>query len=255
MIWALLESGVRVGTLNKLAWGHFAELDKNEDVIAVKIAAKETKMRIAYTALFGPNTHNYLRALQAKLYLRGVTPKPTDPILGWNYHTLLTRITRVLSSAGVRGKANGRGTGARYELRPHSLRKYLETKLENGNINHEHIQRLMGHDVSTYSKPTIDVLKDEYRRVMIPAIDKTHEQMVVDYAKSLGVIDPKAYPTTCEPRGYEPSLALWLPKLREYFGDEITSRLDRMGHLIAWSDTGGESIDCLGIVKRHVKQP
>jgi hypothetical protein len=156
---------------------------------------------------------------------------------------------RLIGRAGVRGKANGVGTGARYELRPHSLRKYLETRLENGGINHEHIQRLMGHNVSTYSKPTIEVLKDEYRRAMIPAIDKTHEQMIADYAQSLGVIDPKAYPTVCEPREYDPLLAPWLPKLREYFGDEITSRLDRRGYLLVPSDSGMSKVDCLEILK------
>jgi len=47
-------------------------------------------------------------------------------------------------------------------IRPHSLRKFFETGLESANIPPTWIEHLMGHKTTTYSKPTVEQLREAY---------------------------------------------------------------------------------------------
>lgn len=138
------------------------DFEKGVIPIHVHVEAKITKGKYHdYDTFLGPEATEYL-----KIYLdlrrrgrRGVPPEQiTDssplirdgraqvkPVTPANIHLILHRL---YLKAGLIKK----GSGRRYELRAHSLRKYFRTQLGAlGTIPTDYIEYMMGHMLSTYN--------------------------------------------------------------------------------------------------------
>ena len=106
-------------------------------------------------------------------------------------HVEIKRIIRELyKKAGI---ISTRKAGRRYEVRPHSLRKFFRTQLSSRGVNPDYIEYMMGHKLSTYEDIRslgIERLRAVYAAANISIRSETiHEKIerLKVIAKSLGI--------------------------------------------------------------------
>jgi len=172
MIAVLAVTGMRVGTLLKLRYGHIKEdYEARRFPIHIHLEKEILKgkgkkfVRKCDTFLSEEATDRYL-----KPYLderrRGTEKIPPDVITDQSFLFVVPAVdqatraltTRPLSENTFWGnmhrifiKANLTAKeGRTYDLRPHCLRKYFKTNLEAVGMKRDYVEYMMGHKISTY---------------------------------------------------------------------------------------------------------
>ena len=173
----LAQSGMRVGTLAGLTYGHVKEgLEKGEVPLRIHISSMEAKGRVrSFDTFIGSEAIDYL-----KLYLesrqRGTKKIPGEKLTersplfrdqrgkdakALRYVGIYADIRKALLNTGLAEKK-----GKPSELRPHSLRKFFKTQLEAAGVSRMFIEFMMGHTLpgtdSAYFKPTLEQLREAY---------------------------------------------------------------------------------------------
>jgi len=160
MVMMLATSGMRIGTLLKLKYGHVkADLEAGKIPVHIHVEAEITKGKYAdYDTFINDEAVHYL-----KLYLderkRGTEKIPVEeitddsplfvrtvmPLKSLSHHSAKGMLAKVLYKAGLREKAR-----RHHELRVHSLRKFFRTQLESLGVPRDYCEYMMGHKISTY---------------------------------------------------------------------------------------------------------
>lgn len=164
-------SGVREGTLVKLQYRHIKkDFEAGIVPIHMHIEADITKGKYGdYETFIGAEGVEYIKAyFKARKIgtvrlesgkIRGMPPeeiKDNSPLIRNEHKTKVEPVTtgeiwsvghRLLCKAGIIGQERK----VRYEVRPHSIRKYFRTQLGATSMKNDYIDYMMGHKVSTYN--------------------------------------------------------------------------------------------------------
>jgi len=164
IITLLALGGFRVGTLCKLEYRHIKhDLEQNIQPIHVRVEADLVKGKICdYDTFIGTEAITFLKNY-LNLRKRGspsgkIPPETitdTTPLIRTTSHREPKPLTRDQLSRVIRRLYTKAGLipskpQKRYEIRPHSLRKYFKTQLTALGIPQEYIEYMMGHKISTY---------------------------------------------------------------------------------------------------------
>ena len=202
--------GFRVGTLCQLRYRHVKEdLEHNIIPIHVHVEAEITKGKYAdYDTFLSAEAAGYLELCleerkQGKLHglkgaeeIRDDSPlfrnqqvsqvKPLTPGgIHWIIHDLLLKAGLVRNSPQPR-----------YELRPHSIRKFFRTQLAALGVNTDYIDYMMGHKLDTYADVKmlgVKKLRQIYARSGLsirPKAEVSKLEMLKEFTRSLG-LDPE----------------------------------------------------------------
>jgi integrase len=165
----LKDSGLRISDARLLSYGDIAEgLERGDSVIPLTVVTQ--KQRTVAKTFIGEEA---IRAI--KLYIearrKGSPTIPPENVTDKSplFRTWTTgkirRLQRESFSSLVR-QAFLRVNEA--NISPHSLRKYVQTNLEAGNVNANWIDQILGHKLinsrDAYSKPTDEQLKEAYTK-------------------------------------------------------------------------------------------
>ncbi|MDQ1280830.1 MAG: Site-specific integrase [Thermoproteota archaeon] len=171
-------SGMRIGTLARLTYGHVRrDLEAGIIPIHIHVEAEITKGKYQeYDTFLGYEAVQYLKAYldirrNGTLKMPPETLTDDSPLIRNECRNKVQPITtggitklvhRLLLKAGIIEK----GEAERYPIRPHSLRKYFRTQLGAvSTIPTDYIDYMMGHTVSTYNDirmKGIDFLRNLY---------------------------------------------------------------------------------------------
>ncbi len=182
MIAILAQSGMRIGTLASLTYGHVKEgLDKEEAPLRVHVDAKITKDRVkSFDTFLGPDAIHLLKAyLKARKLgtenipgeiLTDKSPLIRDEVSkdvkGVRAQAIYRRIRDPLLKAGLVKKGEKRS-----KLRPHSFRKFFKTQMEVAGVSRTFTEYMMGHTLpgseSAYFKPTLNQLREAYMKGLV----------------------------------------------------------------------------------------
>jgi len=210
MISMLALSGLRIGTLIELRYGHVREeLEKRIVPLCIHIKAEETKGKYAdYFTFINEEVVNYL-----KLYLEerrqgspsGKIPpeeisddsplfrtKEDTEVKPLTYNAAYKTIHNLMLKAGLIKKGEKR----RHELNVHSLRKYFKTQLTAKGVPSDYVEFMMGHKISTYNDVKslgVEKLREIYKRADLsikPQTKVSKLDMLKEIVRSLG-LDPE----------------------------------------------------------------
>ncbi len=182
-------AGFRVGTLIKLQYRHVKQdLEQGITPIHIHVEADITKGKYHdYDTFIGPEAVEYLQAYLA-MRRRGTLRLPPEtitnstPLIRNEKAHNVTSVSTYSVYHAVHGlliKANllDDETHPRYELRPHSLRKYFRTQLGATNaIPIDYVEYWMGHTISTYDDVRmkgIDYMRNLYTQSGLTIRPKT----------------------------------------------------------------------------------
>jgi integrase len=165
-------TGVRIGTLVKLQYRHVKkDLENGIAPVHMHIEAEITKGKYNdYDTFMGSEGVEYLKAyLNARRAgnerteggrMRGMPPEEitdSSPLIR-NEHQKTAEIVSpgiihcVIHSLYFRTGLIQKGSGRRYQLRAHSIRKYFRTQLGSiSTVPTDYIEYMMGHTISTYN--------------------------------------------------------------------------------------------------------
>jgi hypothetical protein len=157
--------GFRIGTLVKLQYRHVKrDLEKMTIPIHIHVEAKITKGKYHdYDTFLAQEAAEYLRAY---LEIRRNGSK-TSKIPPENIHEETPLIRSIQSKRAIpltpaaiyklihdlyvkAGLIQAKPFGRRYDLRPHSIRKFFRTQLAALGVDRDYIEYMMGHTISTY---------------------------------------------------------------------------------------------------------
>ncbi len=205
----LATSGLRIGTLAKLKYRHVKEdLEAGRVPVCIRVDAEITKGKYAgyYTFINKEATEylkQYLKARKEGTLRKSVPPENiTDdsPLIidmkssepkHVQVRTISANIRRIMRRAGLIGRGK-----KRYEIRPHSLRKYFKTQMTAKGVPGDYIEFMMGHVISTYHDVKslgVEYLREVYRRAGIsirPQTKASKVEMLKEIVRSLG-LDPE----------------------------------------------------------------
>ncbi len=165
--------GFRVGTLAQLKYRHVKkDLEKGVTPVHVHVEAELTKGKygdydaflageaVEYLKLYleARRTGNPVRVSQARQGSHRIHPETiTDdsPLIRDDHSNKVrpvspARLHDLIHNLYVKAGLLQNGSGTRYELRAHSLRKYFRTQLASLGVNSDYIDYMMGHVVDTY---------------------------------------------------------------------------------------------------------
>jgi hypothetical protein len=153
--------GFREGTLVRLKYGHVKDdLEKGTNPVHVHVEAEITKGKYAdYDTFVGKEAVEYLKLYldQRRLGTEKIPPEDIteeSPLIRAN-----SRVVQPLSAEQVYDIVHelyrkvglvSKKVGARYQLRPHSIRKFFRTQLTALGVPTDYIEYMMGHKLSTY---------------------------------------------------------------------------------------------------------
>jgi integrase len=208
-------SGVREGTLAKLQYRHVKhDLERGMVPIHMHIEAEITKGKYhEYDTFIGAEGAEFLKTyLTARKIgnvrwesgkLRGMPPEQitdSSPLIRNEHKTKIEPITEgaiwstihsLLRRTGIIGEERK----VRYDVRPHSIRKYFRTQLGAiSTIKNDYIDYMMGHTVSTYNDikgQGVEALRNLYLSSGLGIRPKTtlsKLDQVKIFARSLGLI-------------------------------------------------------------------
>jgi len=178
----LAQSGVREGTLCKLTYGHVKEdLEAGEKIMHFYVRPEEAKAGIAYDGFAGPEAASLLKGYltmreKGTAYMkpetiidrsplfrrraRGIEPVTEDSIQVLVYH-------RAVEANVIPPKGH---PGEWAQIRPHCLRKFFQTRMEEAGLHVNWVKHLMGHKIrgsdAAYSKPTVRQLREAYEKAL-----------------------------------------------------------------------------------------
>jgi len=202
----LAQSGMRIGTLAKLTYGHvMSGLERGETPIRIHISSGEAKGRVrSFDTFTGPEAIDYL-----KLYLEarhmGTKKIPGERLTeksplfrdqrkkkveALGYPSIYRDIRKALLKTRLverKGKPS--------KLRPHSLRKFFKTQLEIAGVSRTFIEFMMGHTLpgteSAYFKPTVDQLREAYMKGLPFLSLKPRREVKEEFRSILEVVKAK----------------------------------------------------------------
>lgn len=181
--------GFRVGTLIKLQYRHvMKDLENGNVLMHIHVEAEITKGKYyGYDTFIGQEAVEYL---QAYLNMRRTGTQRLPPENIQNSAPLIRNeqshdvtsvstysIYRAVHNLMVKAKLIEDQNQPRYELRPHSLRKYFRTQLGATNvIPIDYVEYWMGHTISTYDDVRmkgIDYMRNLYAQSGLTMRPKT----------------------------------------------------------------------------------
>jgi integrase len=196
-------SGIRIGTLVKLTYGHVRhDLEAGIAPVHIHVEAEITKGKYgAYDTFLGAEAIQYLKAY-LDMRRHGTEKIPPEvltddsplirnecrnvviPVSGAGISTL---VHKLLFRAGIIVK----GEAKRYRVRPHSIRKYFKTQLEYlRTIPTEYIEYMMGHRISIYNSIAVEQLRNLYASSGLsirPKMQLSKIERLKMFAESLGL--------------------------------------------------------------------
>jgi integrase len=201
-------SGIRIGTLAKLTYGHVRQdLEAGVVPVHVHVEAEITKGKYhEYDTFLGLEAVQYLKAY-LDIRRKGTEKIPTEVLIDSSplIRNECRNKVRPVSEAGISVLVHDllfkagiieKGQAKRYPVRPHSLRKYFRTQLGAiSTIPTDYIEYMMGHTVSTYNDirmKGIEYLRDLYASSGLSIRPKTKLSKIDKlrlFAESLG-LDP-----------------------------------------------------------------
>lgn len=182
-------SGMRIGTLVKLQYRHvMSDLERGTVPVHLHIESSIVKGEYAdYDTFLSAEAVNYL-----KVYLdtrrrgtRKIPPEtitPESPLIRNKRKNSIepiseSQVHRVVNALYKKTGMIRQSTAKRYEVRPHSLRKYFKTQMTKlGTINSDYIEYMMGHVTDTYNdieSVGIEYLRELYRNSGLSIRPKT----------------------------------------------------------------------------------
>jgi integrase len=158
--------GFRVGTLVKLQYRHIKrDLEAGVVPVHIHVEAEITKGKYhSYDTFIGPEAVNYLKAYlnarrQGSIQER-MPPEEIEnhsPLIRDKKSKIVKGVTtgtihRIVNDLYVQAGIIEKGGSKRYELRPHSIRKYFRTQLGSlATFPTDYIEYMMRHSVSIYN--------------------------------------------------------------------------------------------------------
>ena len=155
--------GFRVGTLVKLQYRHAQnDLEQGKTPLQLHVEAEITKGKYAdYDTFVGSKAVEYLKAYleMRRKGTRNIPPEtinPQSPLIRAEH----AKTVKPLTTSSIHSIVHNlyvksgiiKSKKRRYELRPHSLRKYFRTQLGSLNtIPTDYIEYMMGHVMNTYN--------------------------------------------------------------------------------------------------------
>jgi integrase len=157
-------AGFRIGTLCRLQYRHAREdLERGVTPIHVHVEAEITKGKYSdYDTFLGKEAVDLLKAYLEGRRAAGLPNKiipeticDESPLICDEHSKIVKSLTpsqvcnvvhRLLGQAGLLGSKTGR----RYQVRPHSLRKFFRTQLAALGVQTDYIEYMMGRAISTY---------------------------------------------------------------------------------------------------------
>jgi integrase len=202
--------GFRVGTLARLQYRHVRDdLEKGVRPLHIHVEDKITKGGYGeYDTFLGEEAVGYLQLYleerrKGKLYgIKKPEKIQDDTPLIRDEHSLNIRsltpsgIHRIVHNLLLKGSIISPQPQPRYEVRPHSIRKFFRTQLAALGVNTDYIEYMMDHKVSTYhdvKRLGIEKLRQIYARSGISIKPKTgisKVEVLKEFARSLG-LDPE----------------------------------------------------------------
>lgn len=157
-IMMLTTSGMRIAELSTLRIRNVAELDRKEGPVLMRLNAKFTKTKTERRTFITQEAVQLLReALGDRI------SNPEERIFLMNSDALYSRIMRTMKRAELKTKAEAESK--RYQLHPHSFRKYFFTNLLAAGIDRGIVEGFMGHEFmldSAYLRMNDDQLRELY---------------------------------------------------------------------------------------------
>jgi integrase len=200
-------SGVRVGTLCKLQYRHIRnDIERGIVPIHIHVEAEITKGKYSdYDTFVGKEASDLLNAYLEARRNGGLPNKiPPEsindetPLIRDEHAKIVKPLTpsqvynivhKLISQAGLLGSK----TGKRYQVRPHSLRKFFRTQLASLGVQTDYIEYMMGHTVSTYHDVQmngVEFLRNIYNASGLCIKSKTKPcrmEMLKEMIRSLGL--------------------------------------------------------------------
>jgi integrase len=194
------DSGLRESDIRLLNYGDIAkDLESNAKIIPITIVTQKAKI-VAKTFLGEESIHALKIYLDARRNgTRTIPPEETtksSPLFSkWSPDKTAQRMPRTTISNIVR---NAFLRVNEPNIAPHSLRKYLQTSLEEAGVNTNWIDQILGHKLinsrDAYSKPTDEQLKEAYTKAykflrVYPQLENTNEttQETSEYATETAI--------------------------------------------------------------------
>ena len=224
-------SGLRTGTLVKLEYRHVKrDLEAGVIPVHIHVESKITKGKYCdYDTFLAAEAVEYLKAY-LELRRNGTWYMPPEEIsdsspLIRDQHCREVRpvtqacihriVHKLYLKAGLIDKTEGK---VRYELRPHSIRKYFNTQMKLLGVPPELVEYMSGHAISTYNdlqSMDVDTLREKYAVAGLRIRQKEKADIydfVEDILRNKGYsIDrdllrkaiAKPHRTVCNPKNYE----------------------------------------------------
>jgi len=199
-------SGMRLGTLAKLTYGHVRrDLEAGLIPVHIHVEAEITKGKYQeYDTFIGAEA---VEPLKAYLEIRRNGTRRIPPEVLTDQSPLIrnecvnkirsvtaTHISSVIHKLFFRAGLISKGEAKRYQVRPHSLRKYFRTQLGAiSTIPTDYIDYMMGHTISTYNDirmKGIEFLRDLYASSGLcirPRTKITKIERIKMFVESLGL--------------------------------------------------------------------
>lgn len=202
--------GFRVGTLVRLCYRHVKQdLERGVRPLHVHVEAGITKGGYGdYDTFLGPEAVDALSLYleerrRGRLYSQKQPEQIRDdmPLI----RSEEARDIRPLTPGGVHRIVHNlllktdllpKTTRTRYELRPHSIRKFFRTQLAALGVNNDYIEYMMGHKTPTYHDVRmlgVEKLRQIYNRAGLavkPRREVSKVEMLKEFTRSLGM-DPE----------------------------------------------------------------
>lgn len=210
MLKSLALGGFRVGTLVRLRYRHVRhELERGVRPIHVHVEAEITKGGYGdYDTFLGDEAVDALNLYlderqRGRLYsLKEPEEIQDDSPLFRNQQTSQIKpltpggIHRIIHDLLIKTGLIKNTPQPRYELRPHSIRKYFRTQLAALGVNTDYINFMMGHKLDTYADVKmlgVEKLRQIYARSGLsikPRVSISKLEMLKEFTRSLG-LDPE----------------------------------------------------------------
>jgi integrase len=164
------DSGLRESDIRLLNYGDISkDLENNAKIIPITIITQKSKI-VAKTFIGEESIHAVKIYLDARRTgTRTLQPEEitkSSPLFAkWTPTKTAERLPRTTISNTIR---NAFLRVSEPNISPHSLRKYLQTSLEEANVNTNWIDQILGHKLinsrDAYSKPTDEQLQEAYTK-------------------------------------------------------------------------------------------
>jgi len=184
MIVLMVSTGMRLGEVVRVK---VEDINFDHDPPYIRLKPEYCKGKKGRIVLLTPEAVDHLKRL---IFMKQLKPKDR---LFPNYEAdAWAKIMRVIERVGLLKKVNER----RYELHPHSFRKYFRTMLAAAGVQESFIRMLLGHRSyldESYLRANIEMVKEQwnlaipYLTIMSTESRTSKVSKVLELAKALGV--------------------------------------------------------------------